>query len=285
MRISSVSLYSNKMEGAEELLTFSLIQSDPTALYFVRDMTGLDAEELIPKFYGFSLYSKDKYYDFVMKPRTIVLRLVMNPRFNLDESYSDIRDNLYRAISTVRNGSVVLHFNYMGTTVARIYGFITKFEVPYMTPLPEVQLSLRCDDPIFRAINPVVYDSVDLEGVNPLFINDDLSTAPHGFSFQVTFDVDTPSFNIQDAQHNPEWTFRINPTDGFKVGDILNFSSEYSNKQLYISRGASTIYIMDRIQPNSFWPLIFPGPNSFYFMDVDNINWNSLRYYAAYWGV
>lgn len=285
MKISTVSLYSNKKEGAEELFTFSLSQSDPDALYMVREMSGLDADELIPRFYGFSQYTKDKYYDFVMKPRTIVLRLVLNPRFSLDETYSDIRDNLYRSISAVRNGSVVLHFNYMGTTVARVYGFITKFEVPYMTPLPEVQLSIRCDDAVFRAINPVIYDSTELRKTNPIIIGDNLSTAPHGFQFELTFKANMYTFTIQDAQINPEWTFRIIYSSGFKIGDVLHFSSDYANKYLYIVRGASTIHLIDKIHTESLWPILFPGSNSFWFLDIGNFDWNSVQYYAAYWGV
>src|SRR4249919_1959954 len=116
MRITDVAVYAGRPEGAEELFTFSLSKSDPTSQYMVREMTGMDVEDLVPKFYGFSLKSKNKFYDFVMKPRLVVTRIVLNPRFKLDESYSDVRDNLYRSISAVRTGVVVMHFNSSGTT-------------------------------------------------------------------------------------------------------------------------------------------------------------------------
>jgi len=281
MRVTNVGLYSNNVEA----ITFSLRDANPTAQYMVRTILGLDNEELIPRFYGFGLQTKAKFYDFGMKAREIIIRIVLNPRFKLDESYSDVRDELYRAISSARNGLVTLHFNSGGTTVSRIYGFITKFEVPYFSQLPEVQITIRCDDPMFRAINPVVYDPSELKTTNPIIIADSLSTAPHGFQMQATFKAISPSFTIQDVPTNPDWLFKITPSGGFLVGDILNFSSDYSNKYLYITRGGSTIGLVDKIQPDSIWPIIFPGATKFHFVDLAAIDWNKLEYYAAYWGV
>jgi len=285
VRITDVAVYAGRPEGAEELFSFSLSKSDPTAQYMVREMTGMDVDDLVPKFYGFSLKSKNKFYDFVMKPRLVVTRIVLNPRFKLDETYSDVRDNLYRSISSVRTGVVVMHFNSSGTTVARLFGFITKFEVPYFTPLPEVQISIRCDDPMFRAINPVAYEPAELKTVNPIILADNLSTAPHGFQFQVTFKAPATSFTIQDAQINPEWNFRVIPSGGFLTGDVLYFSSDYANKYLYIDRGVTRIYLVDKIQPESIWPLMFPGATTLYFLDIATFDWNHLEYSAAYWGV
>lgn len=281
MRITDVSIFSNNVET----VSFSLSQADPLARFMVRDMTGLDAEELIPRFYGFGSQTKTRFYDFVLKPRQVVIRFVLNPRFHLDESYADVRDTLYRSISSVRSGLVYLHFNSGGGTVARISGFITKFEVPYFTPLPEVQLTVRCDDPVFRGLTPVSYKEDDIKYTNPIMVPDSISTAPHGFSFQVTFKTACPSFTIQDQANNPDWKFTVIPAGGFLVGDILNFSSDFINKQLYITRGASTIYLVDKITPDSIWPIIFPGVTNLYFLEIANFNWNKLEYYPTYWGV
>lgn len=284
MRVTNVGIYT---ANGVEAIGFSLNKSDPTAQYMVRTMIGLDAEDIVPKFYGFGLQTKPKYYSFGMRPRDIVIRFVLNPRFNLDESYSDVRDDLYRIISATRTGMVTLHFNSGGTTVAKISGFITKFEVPHFAPLPEVQITVRCDDPLFRAINPVTYtpSSPELKATNPIVIPDSLSTAPHGFTMQVTFKAVSPDFTIQDVSSNPEWQFKVIPSGGFAIGDVLYFSSETINKQLYMIRGGTTTYLVDRIQPGSIWPIIFPGANSFHFVDIADFNWNKLEYYAAYWGV
>ena len=285
MRVTNVALYSGSPSEAIEAINFSLSQSDPTAQYMVRNMIGLDTEELTPRFYGFSSQTKSKFYDFALKKREIVMRIVLNPRFNLDEAYSDVRDALYRTISAARTGMVTLHFNSGGTTVSKINGFITKFEVPYFTPLPEVQITVRCDDPMFRAINPVVYEPADLKTYNPIIIGDSLSTAPHGFQMRVTFKANSPSFTVQDKATDPEWIFKVVPSGGFLINDVLYFSSDYTNKYLYMIRGGVTTYLIDKILPESIWPIIFPGSTTFHFVEIANFNWNILEYYAAYWGV
>jgi len=281
MRVTNVALYANN----EEAVSFSLRASEPTAQYMIRAMAGLDAEDIVPKFYGFGLKTQPRFYDMGMKARDIVMRIVLNPRFNLDESYSDVRDDLYRVISATRTGAVTLHFNSGGTTVAQISGFITKFEVPHFSALPEAQLTVTCNDPMLRAINPVILEPADLKTVNPIIIADSLSTAPHGFDLQVTFSAATPAFTVQDAATTPEWVFKVIPNGGFAVGDKLYFSSEYADKQLYMVRGGVTTHLVDRIQPGSIWPIIFPGANPFYFLEIGSFTWNELLYYAAYWGV
>jgi hypothetical protein len=182
-------------------------------------------------------------------------------------------------------GRVFLHFRSGATTVAKIEGFITKFEASYFTETPEVQLTVRCDDPMFRAINPVDYSQNEFPTSNPVIIPDSISTAPHGFTMAVTFTSATPSFTIQDDPTNPEWHFTVTPNGGFLVGDELYISSEFSNKELYLVRGGNTVQLMDVITPDSMWPILFPGATTFHFVNLAQITWNFLEYYPAYWGV
>lgn len=282
MRVTNVEMYSSTFE---EPINFSLRATDPNAKYQVKTIIGLDAEEIIPKYYGQGLATSPKYYDFSLKPRDIILRIVLNPNYRLQESPSDVRDDLYRAISADRTGRVVLHFRSGGAVVSRIFGSIIKFEVPYFAKLPEVQFTVRCNDPMFRGVNPVHFAPNELVTVNPVLLPDSLSTSPHGFTMQVTFKAAAPSFTIQDVQTNPEWIFKVIPSGGFLNGDALFFSSEFSNKYLYMVRSGVATQLIDKVQPNSMWPIIFPGQNSFWFVDLASINWNFIDYYAAYWGV
>ena len=282
MRVTSVDMYSS---ASEEAITFSLQNSEPNAQYQARTILGLDAIDIVPKFYGWSLSGANKYYDFTLKPREIVMRIILSPRFKLDESYSDIRDSLYRVISANRTGLVTLHFKSGGTLVSQILGSVVKFEATHFTNLPEVQLTIRCNDPMFKAINPVIFEPEDLDTTNPILVPDSLSTAPHGFTFQATFHATAASFTIQDAASNPEWKFKVIPDGGFLSGDVLYFSSEHSNKHIYYVRGATTVQLADKIESGSIWPLLFPGHNEFHFVNLASFNWNSVEYYASYWGV
>ena len=282
MRLTSVDMYSPDFS---EAITFNVRDANSDDRYMVRTILGLDADDIVAKFYGFTTNTKSRMYDMRLKAREIVVRIVLNPNFRVDESYSAVRDSLYRAISAARTGMVTLHFKSGGTIVARISGFITKFEVPYFVKLPEVQLTVRCDDPMFRAINPVIFAPADLKTTNPILVPDTLSTSPHGFTFQATFKATAASFTIQDVATQPEWTFTITPSGGFLSGDVLYFSSEFINKYCYMVRGGVTTYLMDKLSPASVWPMLFPGQNSLHFVNIASINWNTLQYYAAYWGV
>lgn len=283
MKLTSINVYSANVE----MFSFALAQIDVETKFYVKNMTGLDAEELIPRFYGFGLKSKGKFYDFMMKPRTIVIRFSLNPRFKLDESYSDLRDRLYRSISSFRESLVYLHFNSSGSTVAKIAGYITKFEVPYFTPLPEVQLTIRCDDPILRGINPVSFQPSELIKIDPLIIPDSLSTAPHGFKLEVSIIGATNTLVISDnsAPENADWKFSVTPDNNFIVGDIVTLSSEFAEKELYMTRAGVVTQLANKILPDSIWPTIFPGVTQFYFYPSYNYTLNSLEYYPAYWGV
>ncbi len=140
MNITSLSLFSNETEAIQ----FDLRNVASKSPYMVRQIVGLDADELITKFYGSSRTTNKRFHDFSLKPRDIVMRIVLTPRFHLDEDYSYVRDALYRAISATRTGEVQLQFHSGASTVAQIYGFVSKFEVAYFSQTPELQLTIRC---------------------------------------------------------------------------------------------------------------------------------------------
>jgi len=280
MRLTSVVLHSSyTLEDIE----FSLREQLGNR-YIVRNIVGIDAEELIPKFYGFGQETGSAFHDRVMKPRDIVMRVALNPKYRINEGISEIRDRLYRLISTNRTGQIQLQFKSGATTVAVISGMITKFEVPYFTKLPELQITFNCPDPTFRSIHPVHLTPAELPTANPLIINDDSSTAHHGFSFKIKFTAAASAFEIKDHATDPDWQFVVAPVGGFDIDDELHISSEYGNKQVFYV-GASSINLMDKIVTDSIWPTIFPGYNYFHIDQMASIDWLELKYYYAYWGV
>lgn len=296
MKLTHVSLYANDVEA----LTFSLRPGRTDSKFQVRQILGLDADDLIPRFYGFGhelgVDPPRRFYDFGMNPREIVVRVTLNPRFELDESYSDIRDEMLRAISASRTGEVTLLFNYVGTNVAKIDGFITKFEVPHWTALPEVQMTIRCEDPVLRGANPIRYENMDPaftasgSGVGQLVMGDNLSTAPHGLTMQVTIGVETGTITIQDAELDTDWKMIIGAPivgleDAFQIGDILTISSESKIKAAYVERAGSTYNLLDKIHAGSQWPIIFPGFNEFWVPQAASLDFNYVEYYPAYWGI
>lgn len=282
MKVTSVSLISND----EEALRFDLRKSTESSKFIVRTILGLDAEELVPKFYGFSK-SRKRFYDFKLKPRDIVMRIVLNPSFRINETHSDIRDELYRTISATRYGEVELQFNNGASIAGYLRGFITKFEVPHFSKTPELQMTIQCDYPMIKGIAPIYLDSDEVPTTNQMLIYDNQSTAPHGFQMMMTINDDFPALWFQDKADDSEWTFKTNPADfAFEVGDVIHFSSQYKDKYLYVVRdGLTIIHLMDRLEPNSVWPILFPGSNSLYMYYRDSVTINEISFEVTHWGV
>lgn len=281
MRITSVELYSNNRNAA----SFSFRDPGAKNPYIVQGIFGLDADEIVPKFYGLSPDGSNKYYDLALSNREIVIRVALNPNVNLKKSYSDLRDDLYRVIASSRTGTIQLRLNNGLATVAAISGLVTKFEAPHFNETPEVQLTIKCSDSMFRSLEPIEVDFSLLD--TSTTVSDLASTAPHGFSFSIKFNADTPSFVMRDAS-TPTWLFTVTPgvigaNTGFKNNDELYFSSE-NDKQIYIIRSATTIQLVDKVQIGSIWPMLFPGQNDLEII-TGNFTWNYLSYYPTYWGV
>jgi hypothetical protein len=273
------------VSGTGEQTHFDLRRQGAHTRYVVRSIFGTDIDELTPRFTGFSIDGLQRFYDFKLQARDIVIRLSLNPRFKLNEAPSDIRGELYKQVSATRTGLLELHFHSGASTIAKIEGHIVKFEAPPFTQTPEVQITVRCKDPMFRGINPIELGDTELPTANPVILVDGESNAPHGFDMQLTFTNTVAVFAIQDQNPNPNWKFEITPATSFLSGDVLHFSSEFNNKKLYMVRSGVTTHLLDRVNPTSLWPVIFPGTNEFFFWNIGEVDLDLITYKPAYWGV
>lgn len=281
MRVTNIDIQSS---NSDNVINLSFRDPSSQNPYIAKEILGLDAEEITPKYYGSDL-ANDRYYDLSLKKRDIVIKISLNSDFTLNKSYSDLRDDLYKLVSASRTGAIQLLFKDGTTTKAAISGFVTKFESPNFTRTPEIQLTINCSDAMLKAVNEV---NVNIVGLNPSLttVIDSLSTAPHGFRFGMKFNNNSIDFSIQDAVV-PNWAFEVNLTgsllDQFFAGDEIHFSSETNNRYLYLQRGFDIIHLIDRIIPTSVWPILFPGNNNFICSDF--VNWDYITYYPTYWGV
>lgn len=279
MKITSVEIHP---EGSSDICVLSF--RDPRRLnsYNIKGITGLDADEIVPKYYGVSGDSITKYYNFSMEKREIGVLVELNPNFSANESYSDLRDRIYKMIASSRTGVIWINFKNEDESIAAISGFVTKLEASLFTGTPEVQITVTCHDPMLKAVAPTIIDVSELDPALTT-IQDDLSTAPHGLTFEMEFTAATASFHIHSVLD--EWSFEVTPSGGFLIGDVLHFSSEFKNKYLYIQRGVLTIHLADVIYPGSIWPILFPGENEFVCEDPANMEWVAISHYPTYWGV
>src|SRR5688500_7127761 len=108
MKLSSVTLSS---VGSTEELVLGVAEYGSNCPYLVKGIVGIDAEDIVPKFYARGLQSDKKFYEYTMKPRDVVIRIGLNPIFRINEDVSSIRDNVYRLISADRSGLLQIQFN------------------------------------------------------------------------------------------------------------------------------------------------------------------------------
>jgi len=281
MKVTGVEISSDNAN----IINFGMSDVSSSDKYLVKSIFGLDADEVIRKFYSFASNSTAKFYNFSMKKREIVFRIVLNPNYSINEDFSEIRDEIYRSISSSRTGLINILFRSGGAAVAQISGYFTKFEVPYFSKTPELQITINCDDFMLRGFNPVEIEANVLGNTNHIYVSDSISTAPHGMMFSVEYTAASSYFEITDDLSNKSWYFKVTPIGGFLSGDILEISSEYNNRIARIIRGSSVIPIMDAISTDSSWPLVFPGSNEFEAYDKTKFDWLFVSYYPAYWGL
>ena len=283
MNITSVGLYS----GENEIANFDFQDPNSDNPYLARSILGLDAPDIISKFYGFSTTNRDRLYDFSMDPKEVVIRVVLRPQKAIGETYSSLRDRLYRAISSYRGGEIDIRFNTGVAWFAYLRGIISKFEAPLFSKSPEVQLTINCEDPIIRGFNAshLTQDSSP-SGLEPFVVVDALSTAPHGFQIEVTLTDDMSSFAIVDRLAigpAADWEFRL--VYPFETGDIINVNSQTGERAVTVKRGTDITPIADRIAPDSVWPILFPGTNYLTFSSPSDMTLEYVEFTPEFWGV
>lgn len=258
---------------------------DPTRLnsFNVLDIEGLGADGIVPQFYIGS-GSGAKFYNLAPIPRELVFDIEFNPNFAAGETYPGLRDRLYKMIASSRIGQLDVEFKNGNLIVAVVSGFITKLEPAIFSKTPGAKLTINCSDGLLRGKNLIEVDVSDMDTDETLIV-DDLSTAPHGVSFELVVTGNIFGITFRDAVLSFT-RFEIEPVGGFLIGDVLHVSSEVNEKEVYLVRGGNTIHLADTIRPSAkVWPVIFPGENNIVIEGGGSFEWQAISYKPAYWGI
>lgn len=280
MRISSIKLLSN----SSDLITFDIGNTNDSK-YIIKSIEGLDTDEINHSFYGFSVDGLTRFYNYGLTKRDIFMKIILNPRYRAGENVSKIRDDIYKAVAFTRSGLLELQFFNGAIPVAKLYGRITKIESDSFSKTSTVIVKVSCEDGIFKGISPVHMKPSDLGANSSISITDDSSSFPHGIELSLTFNQASTSFSIQDLETDPSWKFKVSPSGGFLENDILRMSSVLNNMYVYYLRGVNKTHILDTVDTDSFWPLIFPGRNDFHLPDRAKFDWDYIKYIPEYLGV
>lgn len=268
---------------AAQTIELAFRDPDSSMPYQVMGLTGLDADEITFEYAG-GVRGGPKLYLPSAKEREVVALLGLNPWVDEAHTFSSLRDAIYRLVGGGGSSCVTLDFRYDGDSVATVTGFVSKIEPSLFTETPQIQLTIRCkDDPLLRG--PTVEVDVETqfnEGV--LTLSDNVSTAAHGFRawFQVT---DASSFVTIETVG--VWKFTLN--HNFWPNEFFCVSTEHAAKELFKTGREKTkesyVYLADKVEANSFWPMIFPGDNEIRVSAARGVSVTSMTYRTAFWGV
>lgn len=253
--------------------------------YIIKDSKGLGPPNLTSVVVGFD-DDGIPVIDGVPDDRELTFKIGFNP--SVGQSYSDLRDALYRMI----NRSVLISLMNESMVIAQTTGYIRQFDASHFTDKPDVTIIIECNDGEFVSPNTVSIPLSTLYVEGP-FINYDEGTAPTGLDlqFKYTAVADGTGFQITNHArfgHSPlsyiHNTFAV--AYAFHTDDIITMSTHPRQKRLILERGINTYDLAGFINAGAVWPKLYSGVNWFeWSFDTVWMDWLSASYVPRYWGV
>jgi len=266
-----------------DVAIFDFNNITPDTPYVLTGATGLSADDIVPFRYTQNQYGVD-IYSMSLNNREITLKIGLNPSYSSTGQKEDLRDDLYRIIYSSHVPKLWFDLYNGSTFISTINGVVTKMEAALFTSKPEVEITLKCYEPLFKASTSTTISSGSFSG-GFLTCNYSQGTAPAGFN--ASFSVASAINHFGLFPSDSSWEFKV--VNSFLAGDIITFSSNAYNKDIYLTRGSSTIVkLANRLTSYSIWPILFPGNNSFEVRTsggASAVSFLGGSYYQSYWGV
>lgn len=278
----------------ESILTpgvaFSPSGSAATDLIHVRDIDGLGAADADISSTAYGVVDGSLITGATVNMRNIVLTVGFNPDFEAGQTVAVLRDEVYRYF--MPKSEVTLTFTrYLQPTV-RITGTVERLEPNHFSDDPEVQISILCPDPNFRAIEPTVVTGKGLQASDDSVGNysniNYAGNVPTGIQLEVVANIDHTTngwylkTEVPVAQNLLIWNYTLRQAE-----DLL-FSSVDRDKYVKESGGTS---LLNSVVDGGDWIKLYPGANLFAFTSFglafasgDAPDW-TMTYYALYGGI
>lgn len=216
--------------------------------------------------------------------RDVVCKIGLNPQ--IGQSYSELRDNLYKLISRtvfvkMMNGSKV---------VAQSTGFIRQFDASHFTNLPEILVTIECQDGAFSAPASITVPLATLNTLTPV-INYEEGTAPAGMDLQFTVTANHTGFSI--TEYSKFWAVGgadvhnlFSVSYAFLTGDLVKIATHPKKRSLTVTRGGVTKDLAGYLNAGAIWPKLYTGVNAFTWTFASSwMTWTLVSYTPRYWGV
>lgn len=272
------------------IATFDLSGMTPNSPYILKGVTGLSASDVMPMNYG-SSFTGTPYYEMSLASREISMKIGLNPIYSESGLREDLRDSLYKSIYAARDPRLWFDIYNNSEHVATIGGLVTKLEASHFTAKPDVELTIKCSEPFFKANARTEIETTNYNQLPHLIVDYNNGSAPVGF--RASFQLNSSATSFGFLSGDDCWEFIVE--HDFLAGDIVYFSSEYGEKNIYSyspslhTTGSSGITrLADKLTSTAIWPILFPGVNNFELTappGVTDFTLVTCSYHASFWGV
>lgn len=281
--ITEVKAYSSWASAPTLLLT------DPgrvdTDLIQIRNINGLDPVKASVNTTPHGSIDGESFVGTSVPKRNIVLTLYPNPDWDI-WSPEALRKLIYQYFMPKLPVRLVFESDDMDPV--EIFGIVESVENNMFSKDLEIQVSIICPDPYFRAVSPtVITGQAILEAGVPTTVEYE-GNIQTGINVKVTWvSGAVPSF-IGIRMDNAETSYLVTDTDV----DATNFF-EMSSVQMkkFVQNVDLNSGIIDSLlfkallEEGSFWPNLQPGDNEFSVITDQGVQDWELTYYALYGGL
>jgi len=283
MKIDLIMLCSDNMAS---LIPLKLNGFSPSDKYQVKGITGLDAQDLFHTFFndGNGIRSSAK-----LRNRELAIKVALNPDFSAGESYSTLRDNLYRlTYSDITNELLVL-FGLKNEIKAGLWVSVTKIENDISGKEQDVVLTMPCSHPYL--LGPI--NNVDVTGFNwyGFEVNDMVSTASHGFDIKLRLTRNSTynqfDFLVNNVNFGVGAPFALMENDTIQIITWYDYAAKRNIKSVTVTNASGEHSLIGNISgANGIinWPIMKPGVNTFRF-NTSELEVVHFKYVPTYLGV
>lgn len=254
-----------------------IVGADPSGPFVLKGADGLGPAEKDIRL-AESILEGATFQGMRTHNRQVVLRVGLQPNWDTGQTAAELRDMLYSLLAP-RFGRPLRHeLFWFDTLQAYAEGYISKMEPAIFTSDPEVNVTIDCTHPYFKAPVDQIQQPVRtlVEGKSSFIVEND-GTARTGFWLGITLQSpQTEPLSVSDEAADGE-KFEVGGT--WAAGDTLVLNTRAGERSIFKIPSGSTgpVSVLNDITKNSVWLQLYEGDNQ---LRVNNtaFDWYSLGF-------
>jgi hypothetical protein len=207
--------------------------------------------------------------------RFVTLEVGLQPSWNVGQTSDDLRDMLYGLLAPENGTFVTLQIMDGDVVLAEAEGHLSGLEPNLFTKDPQVQITLDCTHPYFKApgFGSVQTPVLTKDSLYTYFTIDNPGTATAGFFMAIKFGAPhSATLQLLETVNMPRFMSINYP---FATGDVLSIDTRDESRAVSVTPGGSgaAVSILDSLSSGSPWLQLHGGANQFKINDP-SITWS-----------